>query len=249
MQYQNKFIISEPYYVEPSEIKYDIEFSQFNPVKSEDDYKKLLLQIKEQGQLDPGYMKKNRLGDGTHRARACLELGIKMMVVDIDPEISNEDYIIICNTNTFSSRNDSPTQLAIKGFKLVEEFGFSNAKATRMLGLKDKSAIGYVGYIKASKLNFKYNILEKLLSGEPVNINGKITKSLDVAKRTVARLEEAEAKNDSLIEPTAPKIDYNALIESEAGRDEFWSEQENILGVNAKLKAIKWINAAYPGKR
>lgn len=74
---QNKYIISETYEVEPLNIKYDTEFSKFNPEKSDKEYETLLAQIKENGQLDPGFMKNGLLGDGVHRAKACTELGNK----------------------------------------------------------------------------------------------------------------------------------------------------------------------------
>ena len=53
---QNKYIISEAYEVEPLSIKYDTEFSKFNPEKSEKEYGTLLAQIKEIGQIDPGFL-------------------------------------------------------------------------------------------------------------------------------------------------------------------------------------------------
>ena len=220
---QNKYIISETYEVEPLSIKYDTEFSKFNPEKSEKEYGTLLAQIKENGQIDPGFMKNGLLGDGVHRAKACTELGIKMKVVDIDPNITREEYILLCNKNTFASRNDSATQLAIKGLALVEKFGFSTAKATQMTGLKDRRAISYASAIKLSKYNDKLNILETLLKGEPININGKITKSLEVAKRLIAKLEEEELMDKEIISKSNTEIDYNEMIKTEVGKEMFWN--------------------------
>ena len=160
------FIISDVYEVLPENVKYDVDFSKFNPTKSDEEYQTLLIQIKEQGQHDPCYFKNGLLGDGTHRVRACSELGIKVKVVDIDPNISDKDYLLLCNKNTFAARNDTTTQLAIKAYNMVEKFKFSMAEAAQYTGLKDKRVIGYAKNIKLSQMNEKLNILETLLKGQ-----------------------------------------------------------------------------------
>lgn len=238
---QNKYIISEVYEVDPSTIKYDTEFSRFNPEKSEKEYSTLLAQIKENGQIDPGFMKDGLLGDGVHRAKACKELGINVKVVDIDPNISREEYILLCNKNTFASRNDSATQLAIKGLALVEKFGFSNAKATQMTGLKDRRAISYASAIKLSKYNEEFKILETLLKGEHISINGKVTKSLEVAKRLISKLEEEELMDKDIINKNKVEVDYNEIINTEVARELFWNVWKD-KDQSAGLELVNMVN-------
>lgn len=209
------FIISDVYEVVADSVKYDVDFSKFNPVKSEEEYQTLLVQIRDQGQHDPCYFKNGLLGDGTHRVRACAELGRKVKVVDIDPNISDKDYILLCNKNTFAARNDSATQLAIKAFIMVEKFKFSMSEAAQYTGLKDKKTIGYAKNIKMSSLNDKLCILDTLIKGEAVNINGKFTKSIDVANRLVAKLEEEELMDKDIINKNNTEIDYNEMIKTE----------------------------------
>lgn len=221
------FIISNVYEVLPSDVKYDIDFSKFNPKKSDEEYETLLIQIKEQGQHDPCYFKNGLLGDGTHRVMACAELGIKVKVVDIDPTISDKDYLLLCNKNTFAARNDSTTQLAIKAYNMVDKFKFSMAEAAQYTGLKDKRVIGYAKNIKLSKLNDKFKILETLIKGESVNINGKTTRSIDVVNRMISKIEEEELMDKEIINESKPEVDYNEMIETEFGKEMFWKIWKN----------------------
>ena len=217
------FIISDVYEVLPENVRYDVDFSKFNPTKSDEEYQTLLIQIKEQGQHDPCYFKNGLLGDGTHRVRACAELGIKVKVVDIDPNISDKDYLLLCNKNTFAARNDTTTQLAIKAYNMVEKFKFSMAEAAQYTGLKDKRVIGYAKNIKLSQMNEKLNILEILLKGQAVNINGKTTRSIDVVNRLIAKIEEEELMDKEIISKNNTEVDYNEMIKTEVGKEMFWN--------------------------
>lgn len=164
-----------------------------------------------------------------------------MKVVDIDPNITREEYILLCNKNTFASRNDSATQLAIKGLALVEKFGFSTAKATQMTGLKDRRAISYASAIKLSKYNNELNILDTLLKGEPININGKITKSLEVAKRLIAKLEEEDLMDKEIISKSNTEVDYNEMIKTEVGKEMFWNVWKE-KDLHAGIELVKTVN-------
>ena len=232
------FIISDVYEVVADSVKYDVEFSKFNPVKSEEEYQTLLVQIRDQGQHDPCYFKNGLLGDGTHRVRACAELGRKVKVVDINPNISDKDYILLCNKNTFAARNDSATQLAIKAFMMVEKFKFSMSEAAKYTGLKDKKTIGYAKNIKMSSLNDKLCILDTLIKGEAVNINGKFTKSIEVANRLIAKLEEEELMDKDIINKNKVEVDYNEIINTEVARELFW----NVWKDKDQLSGLELVN-------
>ena len=243
---QNKYIVSKPYMVDPSNVKYDPKISSFNPPKGEKEYKGLLAQIKRSGQTTPAYMKDGLLGDGVHRTRACAELGIQLMVVDIDSNIPEQDYILMCNENTFASRNDTPTQLAIKGLAMVDQFDFTDAEVVRLLGLQNRKMIGYARTVRDSQYNKVNQVLSKLKAGEAVNIDGKHTKSLETVKRLIAKLEEAEplASVVTEIEGDEVRLDYNPLLNTETAREKFWGYMKKT-EIERNLEYIKYLNYVY----
>ena len=242
----NRHIISDSYTVDPNQIKYDEKISGFNNSKTASEYAGLVAQIRESGQTQPAYMRNGLLGDGVHRAKACMQLGIKLSVVDIDPTITDKDYIVLCNENTFAARNDSPAQSAIKGFKLVAMYGHSDAAVVKMLGLTDKKAIGYVRTIEASRLNDRYKILETLASKREakVQIGDKWTGSLDTAKRLVSKIEEMEA-NDGILEVVNPTVDYDSMLHTETAKEYFWNWHSHLEGYDVKLHYIGLLNEVY----
>jgi len=245
----SKYIISEPYEVDVDSIKYDTSICKFNPPKTKEELAALTEQIRMNGQTQPAYFRNGLLGDGAHRAMVCKKLGIRLIAVDIDPNIPDEDYILLCNENTFTARNDTPTQAAIKALKLVENFGYSDAAAAKLVGLKDRRMVGYARSVKASKYNRELNILDTLLRGDVVHIANKHTRSLDTVKRIIARLEEEEAFSNEIEEEGEGKlkIDYDSLLTTERGRDLFWElyGTNEALDYNTKLRSIELINKAY----
>ena len=241
----SKYIISEPYEIDPSKIKYDSKICNFNKRKPKEKYEALVEHIRVNGQTQPGYMRDSFLGDGVHRAMACRELGIRMKVVDIDPTISDEDYILLCNENTFVARNDTPTQLAIKGLQLVKLFGYTDSKAILMLGIKDSKSIGYARTIMDSPLNKEYKILDTLAEGEYVFIGEVKTKSIGIAKRAVKTIEESRLRPDWNSKLDEPTPDYDSMLKTEVAKEDFWKWQEKLVGSDMKLHYIAVLNEAY----
>ncbi len=242
---KDKYTIGKIYELEPADIKYDTKICNFNPPKTKESYNSLLSQIEKNGQTQPAFIRNGLLGDGVHRAKVCRQLGIKLKVVDIDPIISDADYILLCNENTFTARNDSPTQLAIKGFKLVNDFGYSDSLAIKNMGLRDKRSISYVRNIIASPQNNKYKIIDTLIKGEVVNIGGTRTKSINTARRLVSRLDEEELNENLRNLVTEPEIDYDSMIHTEIAKEDFWSRQDKLIGYELKIHYIGMLNIIY----
>jgi hypothetical protein len=142
----------------------------------------------------------------------------------------------------------TPTQLAIKTFMLVEQYGISDIKARTLTGLKSPKAVGYVRKIKASKLDKEYKIIETLLKGEAANIRGKRTKSIDVAKREVSRIEEEEhLKNTSEEIDINKVVDFDEYLNTETAKAKFWEIYGNKkeLTIEDKLFTCELLNAKY----
>lgn len=239
----NKFIVSGVYEVDPSTVKYDTAICTFNKPKSQEGYDALKKQIEEDGQLDPGYMRNGLLGDGVHRAKIAKELGLMLKVVDIDPNIDDKEYIRICNTNVFTSRNDSATQLAIKAYNLTLFFDYTDAEARIYTGVKDKKAISLVRTVAASKYAKDNKILDALLEGKPVKVGNKFTKSIEVVYKELRNMEETEVVTTDIPEVS---IRYDDYIDSYEAKEVFWRDySRSDIPVDVKLKLIGLLNAVY----
>jgi hypothetical protein len=241
-------MIGQIYTMKPKDVKFDTKIAGFNELKDSRSYNSLKMQIKEFGQVDPIIMRNGLCGDGRHRTKICEELGIEVICTDVDPNMPDEDFIIRCNSNIFGGRNATQTQLAIKTFKLVEQYGISDVKAAALTSLKSSKAVGYVRRIKASKLDKEYKIIETLLKGEAANIRGKRTKSIEVAKREVSRIEEEEhLKNTSEEIDINKVVDFDEYLNTETAKAKFWEIYGNKkeLTIEDKLFTCELLNAKY----
>lgn len=241
---QNKFV-SSPYKLDPDSVKFD-PIVDFNKEKTIKNYDSLLRGIKLNGQIEPIYIKNGLCGDGRHRVKICKELNIKVLAIDVNPNMDKKEYLEMCNKNTFTSRNDTATQLAIKGYKMMKEYGYEQNEAEAALGIKDNKIIGRVRFIADTRFS---SVLDTLLEGKSVNIDGKWSKSVDVVKRRIASIlkQEEEDRNGKNEETNIPVIDYNEYINNPIGEEIFW----RILGNNStismdnKMEMIGIINKVY----
>lgn len=218
---ENKFI-GAAYSVVPETVKFDVKIVEFNEKKSDSDYNALKRSIKRDGQTDPIFIKDGLCGNGRHRVKICKELSINVIAIDVNPNLSDKAYLEMCNKDTFTSRNDSPTQLAIKAYIMTKEYGYEDAEAMATLGITNKNSIGYVRFIDNSRFS---NILEDLAKGERVEVDGIFTRSIDVAKRKIAKIIEEEQIDYAPIDRTNEVgIDYNDFMESDRMKDWFWEQ-------------------------
>ena len=236
----------ETYLKDPSTIKFDA-IAAFNPPKSDEEYEALLYSIKNGKQEDPILMRNNKCGDGFHRVKVAIKLGRQVLCTDIDSNMRDKDFIALCNRSTFTARNDSITQKAIKAYKLTKDYSYTDAEAIKLTGLKKGSkGIGYARTISESNYNKKHNILDKLLAGKTVNINGTFTKSIEVCKRLIATYEEEQL--DSIKSTvTIPTVDYNEYLDTEKAKSEFWGRfgKNSSITIDDKLFICALLNASF----
>lgn len=225
MVQSNKYFIGSPTWVTPYGIKLDEKVSQFNPAKPDWDYVSLKTQIETDGQIDPAYVRGNLLGDGRHRLQIAKELGRKLLIQEIDKSMPDEEYIRLCNKNTFGARNDTPAQAAIKAYTLVKEYKYTDAEALRLVGVKDKNALTYIRYIMDTR---HAKVIENLKNGgraEVKNKQGEVVYqgiALKTLKEKIARLEEEEMLIVDNSCEVIVELNYNEYLNTETAKDEFW---------------------------
>lgn len=238
---------NKEYWIDPEDVKFDSKMSAFNKEKSAHEYQSLKHQIMNGVQEDPILMRDNLCGDGVHRTRIAKELGRKVLAIDVDSNISDKEYILKCNKNTFTGRNLTVTQKAIKAYALTVEFGYTDAEAIMNVGLpKGTKNVGYARTIANSPLGKELDVLDVLDSGKAVTINGKTTKSIDVAKRRIKLYEEEALRAKAEEQIAEVELNYNDLLNTESGKEVFW--QLNNIGMDTrdvKLKIIELINVLY----
>lgn len=237
------------YTVDPHTVRFDPKVAQFNVPKGKEEYSALKASIEKYGQDTPILIRNNLCGDGVHRCQIAKELGIPVLAIDVDPNMSDKEFIAKCNKDTFTGRNFSTTQKAIQGYKLVESFGYTDAEALLNVGLKKNSkSIGYARTVATSQYGKANNVLEELLKGNEVVINGKKTKSIDTARRLIKKMEEeAVLAIDNSEDIHILPVDYNDYLKTETARDWFWNNVGKVesLDMGTKIEICTLLNLKY----
>jgi hypothetical protein len=238
----SKYYIGEPEWVSPHNLKLDEKVAQFNPAKPEHEYEALKLQIETDGQTDPAYVRNELLGDGRHRSQIAQELGRKLLIQRIDPSMPDDEYIRLCNKNTFGARNDTPAQSAIKAYTLVKMYGYTDVKAVKMIGVKDPKLVQYVRYILDTR---HAKVIEHLKAGgkaEIKSLTGEVVYrgiALKSIKTQIAKLEEEEMliidDTEKIVEA---QVDYNDYLNTEMAKEVFWTTIGKNEYVSADVKKL-----------
>ena len=93
------------------DFKYDISSEQFG-MSVAIQYDILKNDIKKNGQLEPIYIWRNRIGDGRNRCKALDELGIdKVKVIRLPHKMDEEERMEFAGSTEMARRHESPTQL------------------------------------------------------------------------------------------------------------------------------------------
>lgn len=92
------------------------EYAYLTPNMIDDQFNALVLDIKDNGQLEPVKVCRGKIYDGRHRMKALGLLGEKTIKIDIDNTLSEED--IKSQVRSLENRrHQTPTQLAIMAYK------------------------------------------------------------------------------------------------------------------------------------
>lgn len=237
----------DTYLMNPEDVKFDQKIAGFNAPKTREGYEALKRTILKDGQERPILMRDAKCGDGVNRTKIAKELGIQVLAMDVDPAMSDKDFIELCNRDTFTGRNYTPTQLAILSYDMTLKFDMSDVEAKIIAGLpKDNKAVGYARTIACSPYGKKHKILEQLLQGKAVKIGASSpTKSIDVARRAIKILEEEEQLEVLPVE--TPIVDYNEHINTETAKEVFWKKygSRDDVPYQIKMDLIAFLNMQY----
>lgn len=172
------------------------ELTNTHPVMTDKQFNAFKADIRNNGQLVPVLVYRGKIVDGRHRYRALLEIGISTIKIN---RLSNNMTItevkeIINSTET--RRHQTPTQLAIKAYKLYTG-GMKRAKAVNSTGCSNTNLKYVINIINLGR----EDIINLLTDGYKYNVSNdarfvKMTDSLSAIVRKV-KLEVEQAKEKS----------------------------------------------------
>ena len=211
-----KKFTSSNYLMNIDDVKFDTVISSFNRLQSQTEYIKTLESIKAIGQTDPILMDNGYCIDGRHRVKALKELDIRsILAVNINPNLSMTEKLLLSNRDLTSGRDLTKTQLAIQAYKYAELTKNTKADVAKQFGI-NKRMLTYVSEIK----QYLPNAYKDLENTGTTTIDGKYTQSLEKVYKYVNAEVKPEAQNE--IATTELAIDYNKLIDTEKGKKLFW---------------------------
>jgi len=210
-------LVGEKYTIKPSSVRFDQEMVEFNRVHTDEEYQATKLSISGPlGQTNPIIINSETglCEDGRHRVKACTELAIDVVCVQIDGSVYKETRLEYYNLDAMSGRDLSPAQRAVQAHKFAKLTGVkldlvAKKFKTNTRQVNDANAIAGLG---------REDVLTSIVNtGEWTMPSGKISKSL----RTIAAQLKSEAEHvvEEAIEPT---VNYEDLIRTEKGKAEFW---------------------------
>lgn len=233
------------YTLDPSTVKFDDKYVIFNPLHSTLEYEATKESIIKLGQLDPILMLNGVCIDGRHRTKVALSLEIPVLCEDIDPELPDEDIILLCNKNVMSGRDYDNSQKAIQALNLVTSFGIKAIDAARFLKV-DKRMVSYAATIRGYN---RQDILDTLMKDKTsrVQLNNmeRPSRSLELLAKFVKS--EQEATNIIVDDSNRVRWDPDAHIKTELGKAWYYEllSRNEPLSVEVAMSLAELANYKY----
>lgn len=212
------------YTLDPSTIKFDDKYVVFNPLQSEEEYEATLASMQRLGQREPILMLDGRCVDGRHRTKAAIELGIPVLCTDVAPGTSEEDLILLCNTNVTSGRDYDNSQKAIQALNLTRDYKIMAKDAATMFKI-DKRMVSYAATIRGYN---REDILTALVSDKKAKVQvagmERPSRSLEV----IAKFVKAESEEHLVVIDDSERVQWkpDALIKTESGKAWYYEQIE-----------------------
>lgn len=221
------------YTINPEAVRFDDKYVVFNPLHNELEYAATKENITRLGQLEPILMLNGVCVDGRHRVRVAKELGIDVRCTDVDPTMSDEDIIVLCNKNVMSGRDYDNTQKAIQALLLVNNYSLSVVNAAKLMKV-DRRIVSYASTIKGFN---RQDILDTLMKDKQnrVQLDGmdRPSRSLEL----LAKYVKAADEKPKLVVDDSERVQWkhDALIKTETGKAWFY-EMKSLIDVVGPTK-------------
>lgn len=233
--------IGKEYMIGAESIKFDTVISKFNRLQGEKEYTKTKESIRTLGQIEPIYMDDGYCIDGVHRTRAIIELKIsKIKAININPKLSIEDKLLLCNKDLTSGRDLNAAQLAIQAYKYAELTNQIKKSVAIQFGVHIKM-LTYAGEVK----QYIPEAYDSFIKNGKAKIGDKTTTSLEIAYRYINS--HIKQRDENIVDNSANPIDYDRLIHTEDGKNLFWEIYNESRRPDSELAIhiVKYVNLRY----
>ena len=176
--------------------------TETHPMMSVEQFDALKSDIELNGQLQPAIVYRGKIVDGRHRYKALTQLGKEdIKVVRLQNNLTLDEVTNLVNS-TEMRRHQSPTQLAIKGYRLYKLGKLTQKEVPSKVGCSLTNLKAVISLESLGRLD----VIELLESGGKFDVSRdsrfhKMTDSLlaitNYVKEEIARIEALQIEGDS----------------------------------------------------
>ena len=210
------------YTLDPEDIKFDDKYVVFNPLQNVDEYASTLESIRRLGQQTPILMLNGKCIDGRHRTRAAKDLGTMVSCIDVDSEATDEELILLCNTNTMSGRDFDNAQKAIQALNLTRDYNITAKDAAVMFKI-NKRLVSYAATIRGFN---REDILDTLMADKQNRVQLGNMERPSRSLELLAKFVKAEDEKGKLVVDDSERVqwDPDAHIKTESGKAWYYEQ-------------------------
>ena len=195
--------------------------TETHPVMSIEQFEALKNDIAVNGQLQPALVYRGKIVDGRHRYRALTQLGEKSIkITRLQNNLTLDEVTNLVNS-TEMRRHQSPTQLAIKGYRMYKVGSLTQKEIPSKVGCSLTNLKAVIALEALGRLD----VIELLEAGGKMNVSrdtrfNKMTDSLlaitGYLKEEVARLDALQSDVEEVDEKSESKVSREEVVQLQA---------------------------------
>lgn len=195
--------------------------TETHPVMSTEQFEALKNDIAVNGQLQPALVYRGKIVDGRHRYRALTQLGEESIkITRLQNNLTLDEVTNLVNS-TEMRRHQSPTQLAIKGYRMYKVGSFTQKEIPSKVGCSLTNLKAVIALEALGRLD----VIELLEAGGKMNVSrdprfNKMTDSLlaitGYLKEEVARLDALQNDVEEVGEKSESKVSREEVVQLQA---------------------------------
>lgn len=195
--------------------------TETHPVMSTEQFEALKNDIAVNGQLQPALVYRGKIVDGRHRYRALTQLGEESIkITRLQNNLTLDEVTSLVNS-TEMRRHQSPTQLAIKGYRMYKVGSLTQKEIPSKVGCSLTNLKAVIALEALGRLD----VIELLEAGGKMNVSrdtrfNKMTDSLlaitGYLKEEVARLDALQSDVEEVDEKSESKVSREEVVQLQA---------------------------------
>ena len=195
--------------------------TETHPVMSKEQFEALKNDIEINGQLQPAIVYRGKIVDGRHRYKALTQLGEESIkVTRLQNNLTLDEVTNLVNS-TEMRRHQSPTQLAIKGYRMYKAGKLTQKEIPSKVGCSLTNLKAVIALEALGRLD----VIELLEAGGKMNVSrdGRFSKMTDsllavtgYLKEEIARIAALQVEAEETEEGTERKISKEEVVQMQA---------------------------------